>query len=279
MDVVFGPNEPDEPPAAAKRRRLRPRIDPETKLGKFLREAGSVVLGVLIALLIGEAAEWVNMRLWARQTTNALNGELARNAGVFDERQLLQPCIERRIATLSRLIREARKSGTLPDIGSIGSTPFRTVESAAWGLASGTDVMLYLPDDFRTSLAMTYPMIEEYDEGVAQEQDLWASLRVIQAAPGRVPDDMLTQVATDIERLDNRARLNGIKVGQIMAAIQHRGIPNDYSVAWTKATRRDQVVADVRDRSMCRPLTVDGKPYGGVEVAPQKRMTSELRKN
>jgi hypothetical protein len=266
VDVVFGPNEPNDPPPARTPRRLKEKFDRETRLGKFVREAGSVVLGVLIALGIGEAAEWVRARLWAAETTEAINAELARNAGVFDERQLMQPCVERRIATLAGLIREVRRTRKLPEIGAIGQTPFRTVELAAWRLASSTDVMLDLNPKLRTTLTMTYPMIEEYTSGVADEQELWASLRVIQRSPGPISEDMLTQVATDIERLDHRARLNGIKVAQILAAVQHSGIANDYSVAWTNKTKREQVVADVRERSMCQPLTVDGKPYAGAAV-------------
>lgn len=252
-------------------------LDPDTRSGKFLREVGSIVLGVLIALLIGALADYLRMKYWARETRIAMDAELARNAGVFDERQMLQPCIERRIAVLSGLIRQIRRTQTLPNIGTIGQTPFRSVESAVWGLTSGSDVMLYLNPEYRRSLAVIYPMIQEYTDGLAQEQDLWASLRVLQRAPGTISDDLLAQVATDVERLDDRARLNGIKVGQVMAAIQHRGIVNDYSVAFSQTTRRDQVMADIRDRSICRPLIVDGKPFGKGTREQRQRVISDVR--
>jgi hypothetical protein len=98
---------------------------------KFIREVGSVVLGVLIALALGEVAEAVRWQVRTAKSNAAIDLELSRTSGVLDERVLVQPCLDQRLALLDRIIRAARATGSLPAIGEIGRPPSRPVQSAA----------------------------------------------------------------------------------------------------------------------------------------------------
>ena len=87
---------------------------------KFAREVGSVVLGVLIALGLGEAATEIRWRFDAADARSAMLTDLERDAGVMHERQLARPCIERRLRDVDALLRQARQSGELPLVSTIG---------------------------------------------------------------------------------------------------------------------------------------------------------------
>ena len=90
---------------------------------KFAREVGSVVLGVLIALGLGEIATGIRWRFDAAEARSAMLTDFERDAGVMHERTLARRCIERRLGDVDRLIRQARQSGELPLVGIIGRPP------------------------------------------------------------------------------------------------------------------------------------------------------------
>jgi len=154
---------------------------------KFIREVGSVVLGVLIALALGEVAEAVRWQVRASNSNSAINLELSRTSGVLDERVLVQPCLDQRLALLDRIVREARASGSLPSIGEIGRPPTRPIQSAAWEDAVGSGTLLHFSADRRSGLSLNYPDIQQYSDRLREEQDLWASLRIIEGFRGVLP--------------------------------------------------------------------------------------------
>ena len=133
---------------------------------KFLREVGIIVLGVLIALGIGEIADDLRWRSRTADSNAAMNVELARAAGVFEERALLQPCLNKRIDEVGRLIRAARAGRSLPNINSIGGGFYPPLATAAGeeSVASGT--ILHLSAERRAMLSVQYPLLRSYPDAV-----------------------------------------------------------------------------------------------------------------
>jgi hypothetical protein len=227
---------------------------------KFIREVGSVVLGVLIALALGEVAEAVRWQVRAANSNAAINLELSRTSGVLDERVLVQPCLDQRLALLDRIVREARATGSLPAIGEIGRPPTRPIQSAAWEDAVGSGTLLHFSADRRSGLSLNYPEIQQYSDRVREEQDLWATLRFIEGVPGRASDDLLIEAATTISRLRFMSNMNGLVAQQVRDSITANVIAPSYFNILDREGSRSEIVSSVRARSACRPLHVADPP-------------------
>jgi hypothetical protein len=221
----------------------------------FYRDILVTILGVLIALGIGEIAQSLDWRSRARDATAAIDIELANNAATFEERSLLQPCIERRLAELDRIYATARTERKLPDIGSFGATPYRGLETAAWDDAVGNGALGHMLPRQKTRLASVYPTIASYNSFVLEEQTLWYRLQLIQHAPGPISEPMLAEIGATLKVLTYRARLNGLLANQLLQFTRDRGIAADLRIFGDQATSRS-LAADVAQRSICRPLSV-----------------------
>jgi hypothetical protein len=230
---------------------------------KFFREVGSVVLGVLIALAIGEVAELVRWQVRAASSNAAIDVELSHVSGVLDERVLVQPCLDRRLSTLDRIIRASRQSGRLPVIGEIGRPPTRPIQSAAWDDALGSGTLLHLSPERRLGLSLNYPEIQQYSDRIREEQDLWAALRLIEGAPGPASDDLLIEAAVTISRLRYMSEMNGVVAEQVRDSIAAAGIKPSYFNILDREGKRSEIENNVQDRAACKALTVQDIEQGG----------------
>jgi hypothetical protein len=221
----------------------------------FYRDILVTILGVLIALGIGEVAQALDWRSRASSAAQAIDTELSNNAATFEERTRLQPCLDRRLAELERLYSTARAERRLPDIGSFGATPYRGLETAAWDDAVNNGALGHMAPEQKGRLATVYPTIAGYNGFVMEEQTLWYRLQLIQHAPGPVSDAMLTEIGATLKVLTYRARLNGLLALQLLQFTRERGIASNLRIFGDSATSQS-LAADVAQRPICRPLAV-----------------------
>lgn len=226
----------------------------------FAGEVGVIVLGVLIALTIGVIADSVRWRVRAADFREAILGEMALNAGVHEERTLVQPCLDRRLAQVDRLLRTARESGRLPDIGEIGRPPIRPVSTDSWDLASGSEGLLYLEPQEVKALALHYGQLRATGTQILDEQEGWSMLRAIEHAPGPISPDLLAELMLVVGRLRFQTYLNGIEGEQGLAFVKGYGVTPHYFALFDKDEPRSKLLEAVRARPVCNPLMVDGRP-------------------
>lgn len=226
----------------------------------FIGEVGVIVLGVLIALAIGVIADMVRWRVRAGDFRQSIMGEIAINAGVQEERALVQPCIDRRLDQIDRLLRLARRSGRLPDIGEIGRPPIRPLTFDSWELASASEALLYFDQEEVKIFSLRYGQMASSDEQVHAEQETWSTLRAIEHAPGPISDNLLSEVTLVASRLRFQSYLNGIRGEQGVAFAKGIGVTPRYVSLFDKDEPRSKLLEAVRERSICKPLLIDGQP-------------------
>ena len=225
----------------------------------FAGEVGVIVLGVLIALTIGVIADSIRWRVRAAEFRQSILGEMAINAGVHEERALVQRCLDRRLEQIDRLLREARLSRRLPDIGEIGRPPSRPLSWDNWDLASGSEALLYLDTEEVKQLSLHYGQIVATDAQVLAEQESWATLRAIEKARGPISDDLLAELSIIVGRLKWQTFLNGIQSEQGLQFAKSFGVVPRYVVLFDNDEPRSKLLEAVRERPICKPLMVDGK--------------------
>lgn len=226
----------------------------------FFGEVGVIVLGVLIALAIGVIADMVRWRIRAAELRQSIIGEIAINAGVHEERALIQPCVARRLNEVERLLRTARRTGYLPAVGEIGRPPIRPLSADSWDLASGSEALLYFDPGEVKRLSLHYGQIARISDRVLAEQEAWATLRAIEQAPGPISQDLLTELTLVASRLRFQSYLNGLNGKQGLDFATGFGVRPRYFALFEKDEPRSTLIESLRDRPVCKPLLVDGRP-------------------
>ena len=227
----------------------------------FFGEVGIIVLGVLIALGIGEVADGLRWDDRARDSVRSIRAEWGQNGGVFEERALLQPCLDRRLAELESIIRKAGHTGRLPDIGEIGRPPLRPLTADAWKQVTASETLLHIDANQAKLFTAGYTQVERHIPSALDEQDMWAALRVLEHSPGTIGDTLLADAATTLARLKSKTFMNGLVAQQEFEAGRGIGIPTSYFLIFDREGSRDEVLDGLRARSICKSLLVDGMPF------------------
>lgn len=229
---------------------------------EFVGEVGIIVMGVLIALGAEQVAETLHMRRETDEAFHAVRSELALAAGVFEERVAVQPCLDRRLAQLGVLVAAARQSHRLPDVGEIGRPPVRPLQANAFASASSRGLAGKFAEADRDKIQLHHSQSASYVADVQNEQEMWATLRMLEHQPGQIDGALLADAVTTLERLRFRSFLDGLDAEQLLASIKSLRISTNYLILADEGERLDRamVLERVRARPVCKPLLVNGKP-------------------
>ena len=228
---------------------------------KFGREVGSVVLGVLIALGLGEVANGIRWRFDAAEARSAMLTDFERDAGVMHERQLARSCIERRLGDVEALVKQARRSGELPLVGAIGRPPTRPLVTAAWDMSVSSGVLPHLSRADASGFSADFDMIKEMAGDFKTKRALWAKLSALENAPGPVSQEFLDELMFTTAELRKGSAYVDTVAGQIVGSAKYIGKLDYWLILDRENGSAADVVAGLRTRPICMPLLVDGKPY------------------
>lgn len=228
---------------------------------KFAREVGSVVLGVLIALALGEVATGIRWRFVAADSRAAMLDDFQRDAGVMHERQLAKSCIERRLDDVDALLRQARQRGVLPQVGTIGRPPTRPLVTAAWEMGVSSGVLPHLSRSDASGFATNFAVIDEMEGDFKTQSALWARLSAMENMPGPVSQDFLAELMFITAELRRGSAYVDMVAGQIVDSARSQGKLDYWLILDREGGSAADVVAWLRSRPICKPLLVDGKPY------------------
>src|SRR3982751_3668087 len=84
---------------------------------EFAGEVGVIVLGVLIAIGLGQVVEAIHWRIEVRNSRAAINQDMRQSNRVFAYRVAAHDCMARRLSTLNTIIERAAKRQSVPLLG------------------------------------------------------------------------------------------------------------------------------------------------------------------
>jgi len=217
------------------------------------------VLGVLIALGIGEIAEAVRWKIRVGNSMKAVRTEMAGNRWNLAERVAFQPCLERRLAAIGAILAEARRTGVLPRIETAGTTAYRMIDTSAFEVAQSEGVPLHMDRGEARQVALLYDMSTGlYGELAEKEQESWRTLQLLEGPGGPIGGDLVTVLLQAWINAKTQGELIGVMALQGDKKMAEFGIPaiEDDNTVWT-ARDFGKKVARVE---ICGPMIVDGKP-------------------
>lgn len=220
-----------------------------------LREIGNIVLGVLIALMLGAIATEIGWLIEVRSAKAALAEELGEILGQGRERERIDPCIERKLDAIGSILTQADKTGHLPPIGSIGRPAWRTWSHNVWDSIIGSDTALHFDRETLDNISGVYEFLSIVNRYSDQEMDAWRRLFAI-VGPGRAishEEIVSLRDALSSARLADRIMAgSSVRMAQIAAA---------YDLPVNRATVAQYGSAPID--AYCAPIErPDGRGYG-----------------
>jgi hypothetical protein len=177
-------------------------------LFEFLKELGTIVLGILIALSLEALVERIHWANEVRKGEAALRKEIAINDRYFQERAAAAPCMQRRLQQTAALIEEASAKGRLPQVDGVSPGGLgRLIEVSAWQSQQAAQVLVHYPDDELAGLSTYYTQTGQAEGWRNTEGGAWRTLSIMDGPAKRITDADVAGLRVSLQDARAMARI------------------------------------------------------------------------
>lgn len=226
------------------------------KQRQFVREVGSVVLGVVIALGIGEAADTLRWTFRVENSLASMRHELSESHAHLVERLAYADCLDQRLAEIGTTLAAARDTGLLPEVRTVGRPGVRLFGTTAFEVVKSEGTPLHMDRAEARAIATAYAMTDKFRELAEQERQTWGTLQLLEGPGGPVSDGLLTallQAWADARANAWVMKLVAQQGEELLVAV---GAPLEYS---DEVPDRAAIVErSLKNHSLCKPMLGDG---------------------
>ncbi len=142
----------------------------------FLKEFGTIVLGVCVALAAEQAVEAYHWGTQVREARALIATEMAHNVRQAIIRSRTELCGERRLDELAAILDTASRTGALLPVGDIGLPPRGYWYSGNWESVVASQTATHFPREQLANLARVYKSVERAESFNIMEREAWSSL-------------------------------------------------------------------------------------------------------
>jgi hypothetical protein len=177
---------------------------------QFAGEVGIIVIGVLIALVIGQAAKAWQDGSDSADARASIRAEIGANLGKLAQRARTQRCIERRLDEIDALLARAADRQPFAPPNWIGRPQIWHLLRSQLDAASGGGRASLLTPDEQYSYSDIFAAFTAIDRAQDREQSAWAQLRGLEVVENLSPTELaVMRGAVQEARLQNwRVRIS-----------------------------------------------------------------------
>lgn len=214
----------------------------------FIGEVGVIILGVLIALSLGQVATMISWRADADDARQAIGIELGESLGQATERIGYAPCVYRRLDALAKVVDQAALDERLTPLGDIGAPPIRPYHVGIWDSIESAQTTAHFNRDELNAYVSAYEYIRSLHDTNRQELVAWTRLYAL-VGPGRALGDA---EAVDLRRAISDARVASRKM--VLDAVRLQQIVDAYQLPYDQAAMREFSDRPVSKKEICQPI-------------------------
>jgi hypothetical protein len=155
-----------------------------SKWRTFLKEYGTIVLGVLTALAAEQTVVWLHDREAAAEARAAVRAEVANNLAEMQGRLATQHCVEQRLDQIGDLLSRTQDGVLNPQPKWVGQPAIWFMASQRWQAATGSGRVSLFGADEQGRYATIYGRTAEFAAQEEVEQAAWAQLRGLETWRG-----------------------------------------------------------------------------------------------
>jgi len=184
---------------------------------EFLKEYGIIVLGVLTALALEQAVEWLHWSHQTRETEETLRAEIQQSVNDAAERLAIDGCLRSQLAALhtATLNRSALASQSATDsrrvVPDLYRAPWRPWARGSWDAAMASNALNHVKPARLTAYAQAYKAIQDIDDINRRERDTKGALAPLADATLDTPE--ANRILTALTNLD-RDRADVLEAGR-----------------------------------------------------------------
>jgi hypothetical protein len=196
---------------------------------EFLKELGTIVLGILIALSLEQMVETAHEAKESREARDAVRAEVATNLAVLEWRRSEQACIDARLAELRRIVDAAQDGKPFPTVRWIGwPTTFPIFTFRVQSAAQAGRASLFTSEEQKGYAAVYFPL-EEYLAKGREEDATWARLQGLIGLTRMTPEMALSlrQTVAEAEAENFRMRLTATRASQSASRLHLAPSPDE----------------------------------------------------
>src|SRR4051794_18866765 len=145
---------------------------------EFTGEVGIIVVGVLIALGAEQVVEAVHWRHQLTTERQALDNDVEGNWGAMSARQVIQPCVGRRLADLALVFERHERGEALGLVAPIGRPGVWSGGTSALKMASSDGSLAHMTFAEKNRYFGVQSSYETFEPAATEERNSW---RVLQA--------------------------------------------------------------------------------------------------
>ena len=225
---------------------------------ELLKEVGTIVIGVLIALAAEQGVEWLHWRHQIQEGRGAIVADHKRILGQLGARDAASPCISRRLDELEAILDHATANGRLPPLGDISDPPREIWSMRGWDALVSGQTLAHLSREDATRFSAQATRLNYLQAVLGNEIDEWSVLRTMRG-PGRRLSDA---EAANLRAALSSARTNAFRLrnagDQLGGMIVDSGLLTKAEVA---AAWRGGAEYEAKSRfSICHPISAIGAP-------------------
>jgi hypothetical protein len=249
------PPPPEEPPMEIHKPK------PIHNWREFLKEVGTIVLGVSIALGAEQTVEWFHWHAQVKEAREVIATELAFNLAGAVTRMRTQSCAERRLDELALILDVAAKNGSLPPIGDIHRPPRGIWPTGSWESVVASQTASHFPRQQLADIAAAYKFVQRIENYAAAELGEWAELYTM-VGPGRrldpASESELRKALSEARSMSRTTSSLGLQLGTRVKTLGLPFSPDDLNrIANAKRPPASAAPADI-----CLPLGSPPASYG-----------------
>lgn len=157
----------------------------------FVGEVGIIVLGVLIALTFEQFAEEIHWYHAVRQAHAEISAETGTANRFFAFRVAAEPCIGKRLDSISQVIENVAAHKQTGRIGSVGPDIGNGISDSTWQAQRASQTLTHFDQSELNLLGFYYHQLDSVADAVFREDAAWSELRVLEGDPSRLgPEDV-----------------------------------------------------------------------------------------
>jgi hypothetical protein len=155
---------------------------------EFFTEIGIIVIGILVALALDQAAERYQEHRFAADARDAVRAEVSENLYWVNVRKQAESCIGKRLQEIGAILDRAERGKAYPVPQRLGLVPHIKLTDLRWQAnASGGRASLFSGDEQRL-FDNYYFSTDQLLQYQAQEETVWSGLRALQGEDHLTPD-------------------------------------------------------------------------------------------
>jgi hypothetical protein len=150
----------------------------------FVGEVGVIVLGVLIALILGAMANEIGWRIEVAKAREQIRDEISFNFTLLGMHERDAPCVAQRLDKIGEIMIEASRTGRLPPLAPLGTAPTALWPRGIWESQLAGQTITHYPTREAAGLSRIYRRFEAISEADRDTQHAWDVLAML-VGPGR----------------------------------------------------------------------------------------------